>query len=98
MPSDTITPAATGPLTQIVTAARESTREQRGLAAAALVAFVGVAVVGPAFTRLMTPKSRAARLKDEAAFQAETMRRRAQKTGVKMRKKARRLGGGTIPS
>ena len=70
--------------------------EERGVIAAAVVAFLGVAIIGPRWRRLRTPKTRAQRLRDEAAFQAEAFRRRAQKSGRRARKTARRLGGGTV--
>ena len=94
MPSDTDTKPP-GPIAGSLQAIRGSTREQRGMAAAAVLTFVGVAFLGPALTRLTTPKTRAQRLRDEAAYQAETLRRRARKGGARVRKKARRLGGGT---
>ena len=75
-------------------AIRGSTREQRGIAAAAALTFFGVAYLGPALTRLTTPKTRAQRLRDEAAFQAESFRRTARKSSARVRKQARRLGGG----
>ena len=77
-------------------AIRGSTREQRGIAVAAALTFFGVAYLGPALARLTTPKTRAQRLRDEAAFQAESFRRTARKSSAKARKRVRRLGGGTI--
>ena len=74
--------------------------EERGVIAAAFVAFLGVAILGPWLTRIATPRTRAQRLKDEASFQAEAFRRRAKKSGMKARKAARktarRLGGGRV--
>ena len=77
-------------------AIRGSSREQRGIAVAAALTFFGVAYLGPALTRLTTPRTRAQRLRDEAAFQAESFRRSARKASARARKQARRLGGGTI--
>ena len=74
--------------------------EERGIIAAAFIAFLGVAILGPWLTRMATPRTRAQRLKDEASFQAEAFRRRARKSGMKARKAtrktARRLGGGRV--
>ncbi|MCX8252881.1 protein of unknown function [Beijerinckiaceae bacterium RH AL1] len=74
--------------------------EERGVIAAMIVAFLGIAIIGPAWTRARTPRSRAQKIRDEAAFQAEAFRRRAQKSSRRARKStrkvAKRLGGGTL--
>lgn len=77
--------------------------EQIGLAAAALVAFAGIALVGPAITRLLQPKSFQGRVADRvvvARYRAATAgaeaRRRSRKAGGRATKILRRLGGGTI--
>ncbi len=93
---DTIATSSSRPLAAGARLIKNSTTEQRGWAFAALVTFLGVAFGGPALTRLMTPKTPAQKLTDEAAFRAEQLRRRAGKAGAKVRKRARRLGGGTI--
>ena len=96
MPSNTTEPKfpdAKFPGERLLT---QFTPQQRGWAATALVTFVGVAYIGPMLTRLLTPKSRAQKLRDEAAYRAEYLRRRAGKAGKTVRKKARRLRGGTV--
>lgn len=85
-----------GPIVRSARMLRNSTREQRGFAVAAALTFFGVAYLGPALTRWTTPKTRAQRLRDEAAYQAEHFRRTARKQSAKVRKRARRLGGGTL--
>ena len=84
------------PIKRGVSVLRGSTPEQRGIAVAAVLTFFGVAYLGPALTRLTTPRTRAQRLRDEAVFQAETFRRGARRSSAKVRRQARRLGGGTI--
>ena len=74
--------------------------EERGTIAAAIAALLGVAILGPRLTRLVTPRTRTQKLKDEAAFQTEAFRRRARKSAARARKStrkaARRLGGGRV--
>ena len=70
-----------------------------GLAAAALVAFAGIAVLGPAITRLLRPKSLGARMADKAAvarYRVATAAADTRKKGRRASKTLRRLGGGAI--
>ncbi len=68
--------------------------EQVGLAATAFIVFLGVSVFGPrlaALRGLGRPN-----LKAKARRAVEDARRQAEMTGLKARKRVRRLGGGTI--
>ncbi len=65
------------------------TREQSGVAAAALVAFVGVAFLGPALSRAL---QRQRRLEERIARRARDMHHRARTAGRQAQKRIRRLG------
>lgn len=69
------------------------TSEQRGIAAAILVAFVGVAIGGPALLRAEARRKRAL---DRLAAGLDETRARAQRMARHGRRRLRRLGGGTI--
>lgn len=68
------------------------TRDQVGFMAAALIAFLGIVYVGPAWTRFRRQPT----LKDRLARRARDMRHQAHKAGGKVRRRVRRLGGGPI--
>ena len=69
------------------------TTQQAGFAAAAAVAFLGVAVIGPRLLELRQPR---ANLGYKAQRAAREARLRAEAAGLKAQKRLRRLGGGTI--
>ncbi len=76
-----------------------SMSQEIGLAATALVAFVGIAILGPAVTRLLRPKPLSSRLRDKATvarYRVATATVEARKKGRLATKALRRLGGGTI--
>ena len=72
---------------------RRYTPEQRGWAAAIIVAFLGIAFVGPAWARAVNPKRS---LKDRVTRRGREIRGRARSAGKQARKKMRGLGGGTF--
>ena len=69
------------------------TQEQRGLVAAVLAAFFGIAFGGPALTRL---GQRGRRVQTRIAEQTRNARTQAHQAGKTARRKLRRLGGGPI--
>ena len=69
------------------------TTEQAGLLAAAVVTFLGVAVIGPKLLELRQPR---ANLGYKAQRTAREARLRAEAAGLRAQKRLRRLGGGTI--
>lgn len=71
---------------------RDVTPEQLGVAAAALVAFVGVSVLGPRIAELR----RSPTLSERAQLRARDARRRASEAGQRTQKRLRQLGGGAI--
>ena len=70
------------------------TPQQVGFAVAALVAFLGVAVVGPRIAAIRRPAR--SRVKDRAQRTVEEARRQAMEMGRQTGKRLRRLGGGPI--
>ena len=79
------------------------TPEQIGLIAAAAVAFIGVAFLGPAWARANRPKPLSRRAADQARDARHRARRKAaeareagRKVGKRVKKEARRLGGGGL--
>jgi hypothetical protein len=103
MPSD-VTPDITeameaAPAPPIKPVARrlmdEVTAEQFGLVAAAAVAFLGVAILGPALARIARPKPLSRRLEDRARDlreQAVAAAERARRAGAKAGAQARQAG------
>ena len=65
------------------------TREQSGVAAAALVAFVGIAFLGPALARALQRKQR---LEERIARRAREMHARTRAAGRQAQKRVSRLG------
>ena len=68
--------------------------EQIGLAATALIVFLGVSVIGPRIAELRRPKRPG--LKDRAQRAGRDARLRAELAGHRAGRRRRRLGGGTI--
>ena len=95
LPSD-VTPDVSEAMAQdrpaVSTAPRPRGLEQGGVIVAALVAFFGIAYLGPALTRL----TRKPTLQDRMARRVQEARRQAEQAGGKVRKRVRQLGGGTI--
>jgi hypothetical protein len=95
MPSDT-TPDVADAIheeARVLRPVRESlSSEQRGLIAAALVAFFGIAYIGPAIARLRRGPSR----RDRAARALRDAKERAEDAARQGGRRMRRLGGGTI--
>lgn len=67
---------------------REITPEQIGLAAATLVAFLGVALVGPRVAELRRPPT----LRERARVKARDTRRRAEAASARATARLRRVG------
>ena len=109
MPSDVtpdidVTPDLTGamdaapaPLAKAASRAKERlTAEQFGLAAAAAIAFLGVAILGPALARIGKPKPLSRRVEDKARDvreRAGAAGERAMRTGAKASERARQAAG-----
>ena len=72
------------------------TSEQVGWAAAALVAFLGIAYGGPALARWQRRPPLKERLSRRARETRDLARKRADQARRKLRKQGRRLGGGSI--
>lgn len=71
---------------------RKITVEQYGWAAATIIAFLGVAHLGPRLHRLIRPETTI----EKARRKAIEARREAERYGRKAGKRVRRLGGGAI--
>ena len=69
------------------------TREQSGFAIASLIAFVGVAFLGPAMARAL---QRQKRLEERLARRARDARHRARAAGRHAQKRLRKLGDTTF--
>lgn len=69
------------------------TREQSGIAIASLVAFVGVALIGPAMARALQKQKR---LQTRVARRARDARQRAGAAGRHAQKRLRKLGDTTF--
>ena len=70
------------------------TAEQAGYAAAAVIAFLGVAVIGPKIAELRRPRRES--LSGKMHRTASDARRRADAATTQAGKRLRQLGGGTI--
>ena len=103
MPSDMtadITEAMEAMPETVEAASKRFTTEQLGLIAAAAVAFLGIAFLGPALARIGKPKPLSQRAEDKARdlrIQAEAAALRARRAGARagkrIKKQTRRLGG-----
>lgn len=96
LPSDVnpdIPPTATPPRSHLLPRGRNHmTAQQQGWIVAALVAFLGVAYIGPAIARYRRKPS----LRQRMSRRLDDTKRQVRGAGVKVRRRVRRLGGGPI--